>query len=226
MAHQLADESAAGALDSTAPEDHPDDSAAQADRPVGQAASRGLALLLTIGGVIGFAAAFVLLIERIQLLIDPLYIPSCSLNDVLSCGSVMTTPQAAAFGFPNPIIGVAAFPVVATIGAAALAGARFRRWFWLGLQAGTVFGVVFVHWLMFASLFEIRALCPYCMVVWAVMLPIFWYTTVANIRAGRLPLGAVGRALVDYRHVVMLTWSLVIVALVIQSFWSYWVSLF
>ncbi|MBB5924071.1 putative membrane protein [Actinoalloteichus hoggarensis] len=222
MAHQLADESAAGSLGSSAPEDRPDDRADSAEHP----GSRALALLLAVGGAVGFAAAFVLLIERIQLLIDPLYIPSCSLNEVLSCGSVMTTPQAAAFGFPNPIIGVATFPVVTTIGVALLAGARFHRWFWLGLQAGVTFGMVFVHWLIYSSLFEIRALCPYCMVVWAVMLPIFWYTTVANIRTGRLPSGAVGRALVDYRHVVMLTWSLVIVALVVQAFWGYWVSLF
>ncbi|AOS65778.1 vitamin K epoxide reductase family protein [Actinoalloteichus hymeniacidonis] len=222
MTHQLADD---GDLDTAEPA--AEDSAAPTEPETAREQGvLGLAWLLTIGGTLGFVAAFVLLLERIQLLIDPMYIPTCSINSVLSCGSVMTTPQAAAFGFPNPIIGVAAFPVVMAVGAALLAGARFKRWFWLGLQAGTLFGVVFIHWLIFASLFDIRALCPYCMVVWAVTLPIFWYTTVANIRTGRLPLGGFGRMLVEYRHVVMTAWALAIVALVLQAFWSFWLSLF
>ena len=45
------------------------------------------------------------------------------------------------------------------------------------------FGVVFVHWLIFQSLYVIGALCPYCMVVWAVTIPIFWYVTLHNLRS-------------------------------------------
>lgn len=86
----------------------------------------------------------------------------------------MTTEQAEVFGFPNPVIGIASFAVVATVGVALLAGAQFARWFWLGMLIGTGAGVVFVHWLAFQSLYRIGALCPYCMVVWAVMIPTFW----------------------------------------------------
>src|SRR3546814_5623693 len=93
-----------------------------------------------------------LLIEKIALLEDPTYVPSCSINPILSCGSVMSTEQAEVFGFPNPIIGVAGFAIVTTVGVALVAGARLQRWFWWGLQAGTTFGVVFIHWLMFQSL--------------------------------------------------------------------------
>jgi uncharacterized membrane protein len=38
--------------------------------------------------------------------------PSCSINPILSCGSVMTTPEAEAFGIPNLLIGIAGFAVV------------------------------------------------------------------------------------------------------------------
>ena len=110
--------------------------------------------------------------------------PTCSINPILSCGSVMKTAQAEAFGFPNPIIGVAGFTVVLTTGAALLAGATFRRWFWLGLQAGVTFGIGFVHWLIFQSLYRIDALCPYCMVVWIVTIPIFLFVTLRNLRGG------------------------------------------
>ena len=62
-----------------------------------------------IAGVVGLAAALTLTVEKIEMLINPAYVPSCSINPVLSCGSVMVTPQASAFGFPNPLIGIVAF---------------------------------------------------------------------------------------------------------------------
>ncbi|GIF69284.1 hypothetical protein Ais01nite_73190 [Asanoa ishikariensis] len=61
------------------------------------------------------------------LLADPSYRPSCSINPILSCGSVMTTAQAEAFGFPNPVIGMVAFPVVVALGLAVLTGIRLNR---------------------------------------------------------------------------------------------------
>ena len=41
--------------------------------------------------------------------------------------------------------------------------------------------MVFVHWLIYQSVFVIGALCPYCMVVWAVTIPTFFYVTVHNL---------------------------------------------
>ena len=190
---------------------------------------RRLGWLYTVGGLIGFVAAFTLLIEKIALLKDPSYVPSCSINPILNCGSIMRTDQAEVFGFPNPIIGLAGFAILATIGVALLAGASFQRWFWLGLQAGTVGGIVFVHWLIFQSLYRIEALCPYCMVVWVVTIPIFWYTTLHNIVTSRSGLSdAVGKAtrlLGEYHAVVVTVWYLVITTLIAQRFWDYWSTL-
>ena len=168
-----------------------------------------------------------LLVEKIALLEDPSYVPSCSINPVLSCGSIMKTEQAEVFGFPNPILGVAGFAVVVTIGAAVLAGARFRRWFWIGLQVGATLGLVFVHWLIFQSLYRIDALCPYCMVVWVVTIPIFWYTTLRNLRAARLGprLGRLTALVSEYHGVVLTAWYLVIAGLITERFWDYWSTL-
>ncbi|MEV2274780.1 vitamin K epoxide reductase family protein [Nocardiopsis sp. NPDC049922] len=190
--------------------------------------SRALPWLLTLGGAVGLAASAALLVERIRVLADPGHVPSCSINPVLSCGTVMATPQAEAFGVPNPIVGVACFAVVTTVGAALLAGAEPRRWFWLGLQAGVVFGVVFVHWLIFQSLYRIGALCPYCMVVWAVTVPLFWYVTLHNTRSGHLPVPTGVRPAAEVlarNHTVVLTvWALAIVGAVGQAFWTYWAT--
>ena len=189
---------------------------------------RGLSWLYVIGGLIGLAASFILTIEKIAKLGNPEYIPSCSLNPIVSCGSVMDSPQAALFGFSNTLIGVAAFPVIVTAGVVLLSGYRAPRWFWLGMQLGTTLGVVFVHWLIAQSLYQIQALCPYCMVVWAVTIPIFWYTTVHNLERGRLGEGgrSTGAALARFHSLVLVLWFLVIVVLILQAFWSYWSGLF
>jgi len=88
---------------------------------------------------------------------------------------------------------------------------------------------VFVHWLMFASLYRIEALCPYCMVVWAVTIPLFTAVTLRNLTAcaPRLPAGVnAAAAAVRARHSVLLTvWFLLIVAAITQRFWLYWSSL-
>ncbi|WP_371786498.1 vitamin K epoxide reductase family protein [Streptosporangium subroseum] len=190
---------------------------------------RLLPWLLLVGGAAALTAAFVLTVEKIALLKDPAYVPSCSINPVLSCGSVMIKPQAEVFGFPNPLLGIAAFAIVTTIGAALLAGARFSRWFWLGLQAGVTAGVVFVHWLIFQSLYTIGALCPYCMLVWAVTIPIFWYVTLYNLAQRNLPVPAGVRrtagAVTDYHAVALTIWFLVIITLIGVQFWSYWNTL-
>ncbi|MFF4189665.1 vitamin K epoxide reductase family protein [Nonomuraea sp. NPDC001831] len=189
---------------------------------------RLLPRLLTLGGPAGFAAAFTLSVEKIALLKNPAYVPSCSLNPVLSCGSVMNTPQAEAFGFPNPLLGVAGFAVVTAIGVVLLTGAALPRWFWLGLQTGVTFGVVFIHWLIYQSLYVIGALCPYCMVVWAVTIPIFWYVTLHNLRQRHLPGVRAGRAVqavVSYHAVPLTVWFLTVVTAIGVRFWSYWSTL-
>lgn len=190
---------------------------------------RHLVLLLVIGGAIGLLAASTLLTEKIAVLVDPNYVPSCSLNPVLSCGSVLNTPQAAAFGFPNPIMGIAGFAITLTIGVAILAGAQFRRWFWLGLLGGATLGAVFIHWLIFQSLYRIGALCPYCMVVWSVTIPTFWYVALHTFRAGYVPAPAglrrIGRVVSDFHAVILTSWFLVLLALITIKFWSYWETL-
>ena len=185
--------------------------------------------LLLVAGALGTTAAFVLTVEKISLLSDAAYVPTCSINPVLNCGSIMRTDQAEAFGFPNSLIGLAAFPVLAATGAALLAGARLRRWYWLGLQAGATFGVVFIGWLVFQSLYRIGALCPYCMVVWAVVIPTFWYVTLYNLTHGNLGEHARGsrltRMVVGNHAVILTVVYLSLVALIAERFWNYWSTL-
>jgi hypothetical protein len=64
------------------------------------------------------------------------------------------------------------------------------------------------------------------MIVWAVTIPAFWYTTVHNLREGHLPAPRRLAALATGYHGAVLTvWYAAIVLLVLQAFWSYWLSL-
>lgn len=190
---------------------------------------KSLAYILAIGGIIGLLAAFSLTTEKIHLIKDASYQPPCNLNPIISCGSIMKTPQAEVFGFPNSLLGLIGFAIVTTIGMALLAGASFKRWFWLGLEAGALFGVIFVHWLFYQSLYVIGALCPYCMVVWAVTIPIFLYTTIFIIKNGFMTppesLKKIVQIVLTYHRSILVAWYFAIIMAILIRFWSYWSTL-
>lgn len=194
-----------------------------APRSPGVPVGRPSAVWILIAGVLGLAAATALTVEKIELLIDPDYIPSCSLNPVLSCGSVMITPQASAFGFPNSLIGIVAFTVVVVTGVLALARVELPRWYWSGLAVGSLLGTAFVHWLIFQSLYRIGALCPYCMVVWAVVVPLLVVSTAIATRPQHG--NAVVRVLYNWRWSLVALWFTALLLLILVQFWYYWSTL-
>ncbi|WP_061001510.1 vitamin K epoxide reductase family protein [Mycolicibacterium mucogenicum] len=193
-------------------------------RPAGVTVSRPAAVWVLLAGIIGEVAAFVLTVEKVRQLQNPSYVPSCSINPVLSCGSVMLTKQASLFGFPNPLLGIAAFSVVIVTGVLAVAGVRLPRWYWAGLAGGTLLGAVFVHWLIYQSLYEIGALCPYCMVVWVLTMALLVVVTPIALRplAGR---NKVVDALYQWRWPLYAVWITAIALLILDRFWSYWSTL-
>jgi len=191
--------------------------------------ARRLPALLLGGGLIGLLAAFTLSVEKVELLMNPAFEPSCNINPILSCGSVMITPQAGVFGFPNPFLGILGFAAISTVGAALLAGATFKRWFWVCLNIGLFLAVIFIHWLMFQTLYRINALCPYCMVVWTVTIPMFWYTLLYSLKQGFISTPKALKRLVSFaqRHHadILIVWYLLIIGAILNRFWYYWSTL-
>lgn len=187
------------------------------------------ALTLVVAGLIGLFASFILQTEKIHLLKNPDAQLSCNINPIISCGSVIQSKQAEAFGFANPIIGLVGFAVVITIGMAMLAGAKFKRWFWLGLEAGTVFGIAFVHWLFYQAVYNIEALCPYCMVVWAVMIVLFVYVTFYSLTNGYIAapkkIDSAIKILDKYKWAIAIFWVMAIAGAILNQFWFYWKTL-
>jgi uncharacterized membrane protein len=181
---------------------------------------------ILIAGVAGLIASATLTVEKIELLLNPSYVPSCNLNPIVSCGSVMTTPQASAFGFPNSLIGIAAFAVVTVTGVLAVAKVPLPRWYWVGITLGTLAATGFVHWLIFQSLYRIGALCPYCMVVWVATISLL--VVVAPITFGPDGDGrgnTVVRELHHWRWSIATIWFTAVLLLIVVRFWDYWSTL-
>ncbi|UJA21510.1 vitamin K epoxide reductase family protein [Thermoleophilia bacterium SCSIO 60948] len=179
-------------------------------------------------GLLGLGAAGLLTVEKFRVLEDPSYVPACTIDAVLSCGSVMTSAQSEAFGFPNPLIGIAGFAALAALGVVVTAGAQLPRALWLVIQAGMVLAMGFVGWLFFQSVYRIGALCPYCMLVWLATIIGLVYVTVANLGSGRIAGPAALRRTADtvvrYHGVAAVLIVLVAAALIAQAFWDYWVG--
>lgn len=176
--------------------------------------ARAYGTLLVVLGGIGFGGSLWLAIEKILKLQDPDRVTSCSINVFLDCGVAMGSWQGALLGFPNPFIGVAAFPVVITTGVVLLTGARLPRWYHLALLGGTVLGQCLIFFLMWTSFYALVALCPACMIVWTAMWPLLWYQVVRAVQDGDLRLGGAARHAVVAYH-----WVFLVIGYVVAIGW-------
>ncbi len=190
-----------------------------------QKLGRAVPWILIICGIISLVASIAITVEKIDLLKNPHYSPICDLNPIISCGSVMQSVQANAFGFMNTFIGLVGFPIVVTIGVALLAGARFKRWFWLGGLGGLGLGILFAYWLLFESVYRIGALCPWCLSVDVATTIAFWYLLLYELQQGWLKLPARLQAFawfIQKHHLdILIFWFVLVIALILQHFWYY-----
>jgi len=182
--------------------------------------------ILIVTGVVGLLMSAVLIYDETQISHNQNYKPSCNLNPVVSCGSVIVSKQAQAFHFSNPYIGLVGFAVIVTTGVTILAGAKLKRWYWLGLQGGAIFGVAFCHWLFYQSVYKINDLCPFCAVTWIAVITLFWYTTYYNFWSGNLTLPEklkpAGKFAARHHIDILVLWFLIIAALILNHFWYYY----
>ena len=163
--------------------------------------------------------------DKMEVLKNPNFVPNCSINPIISCGSVMKTAQATVFGFDNTLLGLAGFAALMTVGFSILAGARYQKWFWQLINMTAFLGMIFVHWLFAEAVFRIGSVCPWCMTVWAVVIPPFWYTLIYNLNQEIIstpkPLIPIVRSIKNYKHVILLLWYTVIAGTILLHFWSY-----
>lgn len=187
--------------------------------------SRLIGWILTVGSVAGLLAAFTLTNDAIKILEDPAYVPSCNFSLLMSCKSVILSEQGHVFGFKNPIAGLMGFAILLAVGVAMASGHRFRRWYMVCVLAGLTFAVGWVQWFVFQTIFRIGVLCPWCMVVWTVTVPMFWYTFIHV--AGMFTQAGWLRVLRGWHLIPVVLWYLTVATLIFVVFWDfYWADFF
>lgn len=177
--------------------------------------SRGLGVFVIVAGVVGGFASTQLVIEKIHyfqaLAEGKKATTGCDINAFVSCGAVINTDQASLFGFPNPVIGMIMFPALVVFGVLMVAGIALPRWMWAGLQVGVVLAAIFITWLQTQSIYEINALCPWCMVVWTMVIPLTVLITAQNLRTFA-PQAKVTAIVSDWTLLIILLWYVVVIA--------------
>lgn len=149
--------------------------------------SKVLSVWLIVASVVGAFASTMLVVEKISYWVQKAdgKLPElgCNINPIVGCGSIINTEQASILGnFPNPLAGVIVFSALFAIAVILLSGVRLPEWIWITMQFGVIVGIAVVTYLQYSSIYTLNALCPYCMVVWAVMIPTFWTVTNRNLK--------------------------------------------
>lgn len=190
-------------------------------------APRGFAALLAVLAAAGTYASVQLILAELEKLANPGGQLSCDLNPLIGCGAFLEVWQSRALGFPNSVLGTVGFALLLALALALLADSRLGRWVWRGMVAWTWGALAFVLWFMSVSFFTVHSLCPYCLVIWVVTLPIVVHVNARAVQGGHVSYGrAVDRVLVADR------WILTGVALAAQTvaivvaYWDKWVFVF
>ncbi len=191
---------------------------------------RFLPTFLVISGGLGFIASLSLMLEKIASLEQPGRVPLCDINPILSCGSVMDSAQASLFGIPHSLLGVGIFAALMTLGIALIAGARLKPWFWNAVLGASLIGFISVQYLVYQSLFVIRALCPWCMVIWVAVVPIMFGVIAYGVRQQifQFKQPAVQptlRFIAKHNVTIIAVWFIIVVYMIIVQFWYYFSTL-
>jgi uncharacterized membrane protein len=179
---------------------------------------------MLFSAALSLVASFVLSVDAVRLAENPAAELSCNINSVISCGTVGSSWQAHLFGFPNAFLGLVAEPVVITIAVASLGGVRFPRWFMFTAQIIYTVGVIFAYWLFYQAMFNIGALCPWCLLVTVSTTLVFTTLTHVNIREGNLFLPARvqaalrGAVQADLDAIAVTIWLLVLALAVVLKY--------
>ncbi|MDO4242623.1 MAG: vitamin K epoxide reductase family protein [Actinomyces sp.] len=184
---------------------------------------RSYAWLLVVCSLLGIGASWELIRAQITLLREPLAELTCDVNPLVSCGDSLNVWQGNLLGVPNSFVGAMAFAVLLAVGLLLASGWSLPRWMWWGLSAGCLGGVVFVAWFLGQSLLVFDKLCPFCMVIWAVTIPVAattWGQAAAGGHLGLPP--AAARRLFAARWWLAGAMYLSVVVLVIVGFWDAW----
>lgn len=185
---------------------------------------RMLSLITIIFSLTGLSASFVLTVEILYVLRAPGAHLICSLNSVISCVSVMKTPQAEIFGFPNSLLGIVGYSLMLAVGVFMLFHKNLNKVIILLANLGALVAFLFSYWLLYNSVYVINALCIFCIISCISATNIFIALTLYDLKENNFSLKSKINEKVDrflkkgwYVPIIVL-WYVLVAALILMRF--------
>jgi uncharacterized membrane protein len=180
--------------------------------------------------LVALLVSFILSADILQLARHPESKLNCDINAVLSCSTVSQSWQSeilhgANWSIPNAFLGIAAESVFITICVIGLTGTKLPNWFNRATWWGSLAALTYAYWLFSQSLFVIKALCPWCLVLMFSTTIQFMALTHATVCLQNIPLNQgrfskVSKSLTTYYRLhydlmMDIVWLIALVVLII-----------
>ena len=187
-------------------------------------------IVLLLCALLGFAASFVLTVDKIELLKNPQAAISCNINPIISCTSAMSSAPSEILGIPNSLFGLIAYTALIAVAVLLLLGNKLNGATWKLILSVGALGTLFIHYLIIQSIFFLHIICPWCFGLW-ISTPIMLLCLVSLFSRTDHAVQLTGRAQTMLRRVVkfmapaVVLWYSVLAAAVLLVFWDFWMSL-
>lgn len=173
----------------------------------------GTVILWIVTAAVSWTVSFLLYREYVGQLSDAPPMLSCNISPFITCGPNLLAPAGNLLGFTNAILGMTLFlgPIFASVGALASPGGM-RAWYWRLFAVFVLGGYVLVHVFAYRSIFEFGSLCPWCLIVWLMTIPLFWSVAGWTLQAGVWGVGArrIGALIVSWLVLIVVVDYIVI----------------
>jgi len=163
--------------------------------------------VLLVGSLLGLVASFLQMIEKLTLLSSHTPLP-CDLSSVFSCSVVLTAHQSSLFGFPNALICIVLFSMFTMFSITGLMATNTSKKLHKIMLGVATFFLLFALWFLYTSIFDIGAVCIFCLVCFAGLLLIVG----SLIRLNRYKSDILSR-MVRYHYDILLLMLLFVVVL-------------
>lgn len=148
--------------------------------------NRWLFIAILVTSILTLFAAFVLSVEAVELAKNPNAVFECSVNIIVNCATVAKSSYSTLLGFPNSFLAMIFEPVFVLLAILLLIGVRLPKKFMFAIQGLAIGALFFALGLFYISTALIGALCPWCMLVLASTIIMFFAITKYNIREDNL----------------------------------------
>lgn len=100
----------------------------------------------------------------------------CYVNNSINCDAIISGAVAKTLGIPTPFYGLVGYIVI-------FFSAVFQKKRLLLGMAG--FGLLFCLWIAYRELFELRVICPVCILCQVIMITVFAFSLMLNKKTSR-----------------------------------------